>query len=365
MKVTNNNQPTFDIDNDFEETGGKPTFWEKYSNLEITMSKKIEKPVPIISIAENVISSAGNLTMLSGQSKAGKSAFCSVVLAGAIRGHNFYYDGFEQLYIDGNEQKKAVIHIDTEQAKHNHFHNLKNAVLSRVSFKELPKYFKSYNIRETELKDRMSFTKELFKNASALYNGIHLVVIDGIADYIKSVNDEVESNRVVHDFEQLSVTYDCPIILIVHLNPNSNKERGHLGSQLQRKAETVLQVKKDDNDLSYCQPILMRNGGRLDVPIIQFEYDKNKQYHTFSGIKNKQDNQSNKVNKLREIAKNVFTAEAMKSSVAVEKIISYSNVKDRTAKTYIKEMTETYNFIKETKIDNQDKREKYYVSLLG
>ena len=345
-------------------TEPQETFFHRYEYLRITMLKEIPEPNPIVSIDNHTISTPGNLTMLSGNSKAGKSAFCSVIIAGAIRGHKYYYDGFEPLYIDGNEEKKAVIHIDTEQAKHNHYQNLKNAVLKRSNLEELPEYLYSYNIREMEIKDRQKFTEDLFLEASTKSGGIHLAVIDGLADYINSVNDEQEANSIVHFFEKLSIKYNCPVVTIVHLNPNSNKERGHLGSQLQRKAESVLQIKKGEDEISYCEPYLLRNASNLEVPIIQFEYDKDKKFHIYAGTKDKSDEQSNNSKKLKEIVKEVFSKEPKQYKEAIKQIMDISGVSEPTAKRYIRQMSEEYNFIKKIKEPNQSKREQFYVSLL-
>jgi archaellum biogenesis ATPase FlaH len=341
------------------------TFWEKYDRFKISMRKPIPEPKPIISIENHTISTAGNLTMLSGQSKTGKSSFCNVVIAGAIRGQEYSYDGFEPLYVDENKEQKAVIHIDTEQAMHNHYQNVKNGILERANMTEEPEYYYSYNIREIEIKQRKDFIQKLFEEASIQSNGVHLAVIDGLADFIKSVNDEYESNEIVDFFEKLSIRYECPILAIVHLNPNSVKERGHLGSQLQRKSESVLQIKKDDDErISYCQPTLLRNACSADVPIIQFEYDIDRKYHVYRGVKDKQENLNDKCKILRDIALQVFTKEPLQYSEAVEHITSITSKSEATAKRYIKEMKDSYNFIKQVEKKGQAKNEKYYVSLL-
>ena len=345
-------------------TNGAKAFWEQYDHLRITMAKKILEPDPIISIKDSLISSPGNLTMISGASKAGKSAFCSVIIAGAIRGHNNSYDGFEHLFVDGNEDKKAVIHIDTEQARHNHYRNLKNAVLKRSSLEELPDYLYSYNIREMELSDRRNFTEILCYEADKQAGGIHLIVIDGFADYAKSVNDELEANELVHFFEKLSIKYNCPVIAIVHLNPNSNKERGHLGSQLQRKSESVLQLKKGKDDTSYCEPVLLRNASTTDVPIIRFAYDTSKNYHTFAGIMNSEKTSKDKAIMLREIVEEVFSEEPIQSKNAVSEIANVSGKSEAHAKRYLKMMKEEFNFIRTCQVPNQSRREVFYVSLL-
>jgi len=52
---------------------------------------------------------------------------------------------------------------------------------------------------------------------------------------------------LVGDLHALAITYDCAIVTVLHENPGSTegKMRGHLGSQLERKAETPLRLAKD------------------------------------------------------------------------------------------------------------------------
>lgn len=57
---------------------------QKYAYLQITDSTDIPEPEPVVKIGGEVISTEGNITTISGASKSGKSAFCSVLIAGAI-----------------------------------------------------------------------------------------------------------------------------------------------------------------------------------------------------------------------------------------------------------------------------------------
>ena len=44
----------------------------------------------------------------------------------------------------------------------------------------------------------------------------------------------------------LAIEHHCPILAAIHLNPGSDfKTRGHLGSQLERKAESNLKLERD------------------------------------------------------------------------------------------------------------------------
>ena len=56
----------------------------------------------------------------------------------------------------------------------------------------------------------------------------------------------------------LSTNYNCHILCVLHTNPGTDKARGHVGSSLQRKAESVLYVHKVEN-ISIVEPQFCRN----------------------------------------------------------------------------------------------------------
>ena len=85
-----------------------------------------------------------------------------------------------------------------------------------------------------------------------------IIVIDGIADLQRDTNDLRESEALVGELMALSTVYNCHIICILHTNPGSDKARGHLGSSLQRKAETVLFVHRV-GETSVVEPQFCRN----------------------------------------------------------------------------------------------------------
>src|SRR6201997_5874785 len=145
----------------------------------ITDDTPLPEPVPVITINDEIISTEGNLTTISGASKSGKSAFTSILIAGAISTDGVI-DGLELVSVLPNLHKKAVIHIDTEQAKHKHQNNLLS-VLRRANMDDDCEYLLSYNIRELEVTQYMEVTTRMCEEALQQFNGIHLMVIDGIA----------------------------------------------------------------------------------------------------------------------------------------------------------------------------------------
>ena len=107
------------------------------------------------------------------------------------------------------------------------------------------------------------------------HGGILLVVIDGIADLIRSANDETESIAIVDELYRLAGIYNTCIICVLHFVLNGIKLRGHIGSELQRKAAGILSIEKDDNpEYSVVKALKVRDGSPLDVPMTLFGWDK-------------------------------------------------------------------------------------------
>src|SRR5262245_29422823 len=57
---------------------------------------------------------------------------------------------------------------------------------------------------------------------------------------VTDVNNPAECDPFVAELHGLAIQYRCPIVVVIHFNPGTDKTRGHLGSQLERKAESNL-----------------------------------------------------------------------------------------------------------------------------
>jgi predicted RNA-binding protein (virulence factor B family) len=122
------------------------------------------------------------------------------------------------------------------------------------------------------------------------------------------------SEKVVDNIRKLGKKYNCPIVTILHQNPGTTKERGHFGSELLRKAESIIEIKKDGPTSTLIGKDF-RNCG--SIPEVHFEYNKELGYHTTSRIiTQQQKNEANqeakktKTNKaaeeLREVLSRIF-----------------------------------------------------------
>jgi hypothetical protein len=252
----------------------------KFDAYRVTKEKQIPNPPPMATIGDSPILAAGNITPMTAEAKGGKTAAANVFIAGAISDSG-NYDGFNDLFIQSNPSGKAVLHFDTEQSEADQQYNLKTS-LTRAGYNSTPDYYRSYNTRTLPINEYQNFTSTICELASECFNGIHLIVIDGGADYITSVNDEAEANAIITYFIFLAVKYNCPVLLVIHLNENAGRNgdtmpRGHVGRQAVRKGYCQLHITKT-GDVSTMQVLRARKAGN-DTPVICYQYSKDHGYH--------------------------------------------------------------------------------------
>jgi Fic family protein len=74
----------------------------------------------------------------------------------------------------------------------------------------------------------------------------------------------------------------------------------------------------------------------LDVPLVQFSWDKELQMHAFVGEKPKEEKEKRKETELSNVSKAIFSKQRFCTYVDLcEQIQSILDVKERTAKSYI------------------------------
>jgi hypothetical protein len=182
--------------------------------------------------------------------------------------------------IEPIDKDSVILHFETEQSEYDWHKRLKYVVKGDVD----PERFISYALTKFAPKDRLGHILNIAYYHLTKGVKIHLMAIDGIADLVDSVNDEAECNILVHKAHSIATTYKIPVLVILHLNPDGSKSRGRLGSQLDRKAESVLIVERDkDAPFSCIKARYTRNADLFQLPIETFHWDDLKKRHVHSG----------------------------------------------------------------------------------
>ena len=282
-----------------------------------------------------------NLFCITGGEGMGKSNYVGTILAGTLGEKRLPIEKTLGLEITANPKGLAVLHYDTEQSEAQLHKNL-GKTLRRASLTAVPEFCHSLYLASLSRKDRLNLIRESMDLFHHRHGGIHLVVIDGIADLIRSANDETESIAIVDELYRLAGIYNTCIICVLHFVPNGIKLRGHIGSELQRKAAGILSIEKDDNpEYSVVKALKVRDGSPLDVPMMLFGWDKAEDMHVYRGEKSKEDKEKRKTDELIAVVKEAFrNSFKLTYQELCEVLMREMEIKDRTAKKYIAYMKE-------------------------
>lgn len=198
----------------------------------------------------------GNISMIKGEEKARKSWLKSMIIGCAIGGNsNLYADE-----IQGHSLKdKYIIDIDTEQDNYDAW-----MVADRVKrmVGAMPENYIPVMLREYTSIERLGYLEWLFME-SDFRNNLGIVSIDGFVDMVNDFNSLTECAEFTQKLMKYSTITKSHITGVLHLNPNSEKARGHLGTILQQKCETVVII-KDEGD--YSQVTCQRGRGKKFKP---------------------------------------------------------------------------------------------------
>ena len=215
--------------------------YEEILKLRILPSDNIPLPEVVLSFKDVMVMTRKNISCITGKAKVGKTFLLTLLTQNVLQKGEM--NDFLKSFLPKGRDK--IIYIDTEQSD---FHIL--LILKRIKdFVGENKIdnLMMFNFDAVDIENRRDYTRELIYNT----DGVGLVVIDGIADLIYDTNDIKESNIMVSDLRKWSVENNVHILNILHQNPSENsKMRGHLGSILTNKSETVIQITSDKENES-------------------------------------------------------------------------------------------------------------------
>ena len=160
----------------------------------------------------------------------GKSNYVAALIAGAIRHSGTDVDALG-VTLHENGRNKAVLFYDTEQSEVQLYKNISN-LLRRCGREAMPEWFKAYCLTGMSRKERLLSIIQSLDKYHYQYGGVHLVVIDGIADLIKCANDEAESIAVVEELYRLAGIYKTCIVTVLHFIPQRAEAEGTLGKRV-------------------------------------------------------------------------------------------------------------------------------------
>lgn len=237
------------------------------SKGEIKATDKITVPPKILFVGDCTIATFGNFSASTGKAKSKKTFNISAMVAAAVT--NSTVLNYRACLPEG---KRNILYFDTEQSKF-HCHSVLERIykLSGLSLQEDDPRLMFWGLREYTPKLRIA----VIDYALRKYDEVGLVIIDGLRDLMYDINNGKEATDVMTVLMAWTSVYELHIHTVLHLNKNDNNPRGHIGTELENKAETVLIISKNtmNNSVSEVKPMHMRD---KEFTTFAFHIDDNK-----------------------------------------------------------------------------------------
>lgn len=212
---------------------------------QIKATDTYETPPQIIWIDNSTIATLGNFSASTGKAKSKKTFNVSAIVAASLAGRQVL--NYRAHLPEG---KRRILYVDTEQSRF-HCHNVLERILRLAG---LPTTADSEKLDFICLREYSPAVRvEVIDYALRQNQGYGLVIIDGIRDLMLDINSTSESVEVINKMMEWSSKYDLHIHCVLHLNKGDNNVRGHIGTEMSNKAETVLVISKSNENPSISE----------------------------------------------------------------------------------------------------------------
>jgi hypothetical protein len=286
---------------------------------------------PVVTLKGTPVGTAGNLVLLSGQAGSAKSHSLAAIMASALAPEGTEPDCLG--WAMPNPRGRAVTYLDFEQSEQD-FHALIRGAMRRAGVDTLPPWFTALHLTGTDPDEGRKILHALLVDARARFGGTLATLLDGIADLCRSPNDEAEAFALVRELHGWADEFQTVAFSVLHLNAGADslKMRGHLGSQAERKAETVLTAKRTGETIAIYatktrhRPIPEAAGSR-------FAWDEEAGgFATVATVA--EERADRKAEERRELARAIFAGQAdgLTHAEAVARIVELEAIKADAAK---------------------------------
>ena len=212
----------------------------KWQDTMLSLEKVYEQEPEVLKIGGVAIGTLGNFSASIGKAKSKKTFNVSAMVAAALSGKEVL-----NYTTDFPDRKNRILYIDTEQSQ-NHCMIVMHRImkLAELPANEDCDRFYFLALRKFNPKERLA----IIDDAISQIEGLGFVVIDGIRDLVYDINSPSEATCVISKLMQWTDEYQIHLHTILHQNKSDENARGHIGTEINNKAETIIQIDKDKDD---------------------------------------------------------------------------------------------------------------------
>lgn len=229
----------------------------RYAHLcqeaQLDIDEEVSAPPVALYIGNSPACTFGNFSASIGKAKGKKTFNVSAMVAAALTNSIF-------LEYRGNmpESQSNILYFDTEQSTYHAQRVFKRiARLTRLPNLQLKQRVRFLALRRYSVEDRIAMIDHMIRTTE----NVGLVVIDGIRDLMLDINNPREATVIVGLLMQWTEEFNLHIHTVIHQNKGDENARGHIGTEINNKAETVLKVEKDKHkeSMSTVEAVFIRD----------------------------------------------------------------------------------------------------------
>ncbi|GAB2575298.1 AAA family ATPase [Spirosoma areae] len=214
---------------------------------------------------QSIVGTLGNISAVMGKAKAKKTFAVSFAVAAAVACKLILNRITGRL----PPKQRTVLLFDTEQSRY-HVLRVVQRICALAGVAEPPNLV-VYSLRAYSPDERLALIDYALNHTP----GVGLAVIDGVRDLQDDpILDAKQSNKIITCLLKWTTELNIHAMVVLHLNKTDGNARGHIGSELNNKAETVITVTKDRDN--------------KEISIVAPEYCRDKDFEPFAFSVNEQ-----------------------------------------------------------------------------
>lgn len=208
-----------------------------------TKKSNIRFAPPLITWEELPVIFPNTISVIQGQHGVHKSRLAEIICVSLL-------SGISSLGFRGNNNSPIdVIYLDTERNWKDQFAAAIQSI-QKMCGTECSQDIS--NLRYSSLLDfkrteRFDALREYLQHIRKGSDNHIVVILDVLSDCVSDFNSASDSLDLIDMMNSMVNNQNATFIAVIHENPNSQKARGHLGTELANKASTVLQISHADH----------------------------------------------------------------------------------------------------------------------
>ena len=230
------------------------------SVMRVASSTEVEPEVTALTVDGVGLFALSDIHGLKGKQKCGKTTALKVCLAAWMKGSQFR--------VKSGLEEPRVLYLDTEQKQSDVKLIVTDVMgMSGLEAEYIDSHLHVYALRRRDYNLLLDDMRLLIGDFRP-----HVVVVDGIVEFVASFNDESVAKQLIHELLCISEEQRLAMVCVLHTNKadEDHNMRGHLGTMLAQKAGTVLECRKQSGIIN----VVCSDARHQEMPDWSIMFDK-------------------------------------------------------------------------------------------